>query len=182
MDIAWLIFIALCMACVTYNMWQPAEPWRAPDTIIERASMDLRVIGCYDEHLRVSVKHWVYGILVTLYRQSRGISGNDIVRNWYKENCIDEQEVILIGITDAYDKFMIAIQEFQQSQEDSSFDGVQTLYASKRSNTQQDTKQPNFKVSPEFDYHNLPKTILFNDRLNAQSLIEQIDSIIGGVV
>ncbi len=37
-----------------------------------------------------------------------------------------------------------------------------------------------FRVSPKFNYHNYPSTFCFNDYVNPDAIVYQIDKLLGG--
>lgn len=149
-----IIVITVIGGLVTMWMLSDLEPVYVENKIVNRATQNLSIVGCYDSHLTVSVKHWVYGILVTLYRQDKNLKGIDVVQSWYQTSVNEEGDVIQSGIQEAYSQFLAEVNKAQEEE-----------------------KEPVFKLSGDWDICELPKTIRYNDRIDADSMIHIVQTI-----
>ena len=137
---------------------------RFPDGIIygsnirKIASRDLTYIGRYDKRLTVSVKYWIYSIEVAAYKKDKSADVIDIIRGWNKNCNHDVDSYIYDGIEDAHTMFLCELDKARE-----------------------EYREPDFKVSEDYDYHVVPSSFLYNDYINPKQLIKSIDMILGGI-
>jgi hypothetical protein len=126
--------------------------------VYEIASKDLGSLGVYDVRLRVSVKYWIYAIETRVYQHDTKVNLIDTLRTWNKEYNKDPAGFISDGIEAAHSDFLSELDKARE-----------------------ENRKPSFKVSADYDYHDLPSTFNYNDHIAANVLIDQIDMLLGGI-
>jgi hypothetical protein len=164
--------VALC-AIIILCKGMPTLPEPRAD-IMSLASMDLSLVGRYDERLRISVKFWIYAIEVAVYESNHELNIIDILRKWNNQYNVDNDNYIYNGIEDAHTLFLKDLDDARRNREVLCANAINP-------NDVKDT-HVTFHVSKEYDFHVYPKSFMYNDYIDADALLEQIDRIIKGEV
>lgn len=149
---------AFCMVSsvmmLLYHMLQLPE---AKPAIAKYALRELSLLGRYDNRLSISIRYWVFAIEVYCYKQDPTFDVHSVILNWNAEHNHDSDGIIFTGIDEAHTMLLETI-----------------------SKAREEHVEPVFKVSPEYDYHVYPKSMIHNDYIDPDSLLVIIDSLIGG--
>lgn len=149
-----MLFVAIVL--VNYKMagYNESDMKRYRFTSMsEIAKRDLTKIGCTDWHCVASLQAWIFSILVINYRQDKTRDIMSVIRQWAVTG-IDP--VIAFDIEVPYTNFLKIIDDAREKKQ-----------------------EPVFKVSSEYDYHTLSKTLMYNDFVDCKSLLVKIDEITG---
>lgn len=154
-----------------YLIWTLEEYYREPTPIAQYAKLDLSKIGDTGYVFKTSLTNWLYSILVVCYRQNKELDVMPAIRDWITKSLDSSVEY---DVEEPYTKFLSVIDEWRKSKNWDS-DTV-----SQNPENDVNDKKPKFKVSPEYDYHQLPKVLVFNDYIDCESLMVIIDVTLGG--
>lgn len=147
--------LAIIVIVVCREMLRLPEP---PKRIGEIALRDLYMLGEYSNKTSISVRYWVYSIEAYVYSVDPTKSVLDLCKKWNSNFNHDNEGYIDKGIEDAHSLFLEEIDSARREKRDVAF-----------------------KVSAEYDYHNYPKSFMYNDFINPDKLLELVDNFIGGL-
>lgn len=169
-----LAVAALC--CLVLYKCTPELPEKH-SSIYEVASRELIYVGRYDERTTISVKYWIYAILAAFYTEDAenvtydpylwlslsndplSESGFDntqqnvmyCISKWLQEDVYDPNGYIALGVKSASENIFNEISDAKEN------------------------KRPvTFKVSPDYDYHCVTKSVEYNDFINYKSLLDRL--------
>lgn len=163
---AFMLLIALIVVNWRWAKYDRKEfQWIGNERITRVAKRDLSMIGDSGYKLRNSLSTWLYSILVICFRQSEKEDVMPVIRKW-AETGIDK--TVEFDVEQPYTKFLNVIREAHENEIDSELKTSPEY-------SKEDESVPKFNVSPEYDYHALPKTLKFNDYVDCESLIAKID-------
>lgn len=163
---ALLLLIALLVINWKWTRYDKEEfEWIDNERIIRIAKRDLSMLGDSGYKLRNSLSTWLYSILVICFRQSEEKDIMPVIREW-AETSIDK--TVSFDIEEPYTKFLNVIREAHENE-------IDPELKTSPEYSEDDAVVPKFNVSPEYDYHMLPKTLKFNDYVDCKSLIDKID-------
>lgn len=154
--------------------------WPEPKyPIYQIASQDLSTVGRYDARTSISIKYWIYAIVAYYYDVDdstlSGVSLESIfstdslddeilssrqgqalqhIKAWLDEDVVDPCGYIMNGAKDAVRQI---------------FKEIRDAKSNKRPVT--------FKVSPDYDFHVVAKSIEYNDYVNYKSLLSRLDGM-----
>lgn len=120
--------------------------------ITKIACRDLSHVGKYDEPTSVSIRYWIYAIQVYLYTEYSLRDSVGIFLKWNERCNYDPKDYISSGIMSANDLFNKNLQEAEDAE-----------------------TEPRFSVSSCYDYHDIPKSFMYNDYIDTESLLKDID-------
>ena len=152
---AWL-YLGLVLSCELAVLLVNINITKKVSDLHEKASKPAYPLGKYDATIIVSIYIYCYSIEVKAYRKGYNNLYNDILE-WYRDYTIDNKHYILDGIEEAHTTFLMVLEE------------------ARNNNT-----QPKFKIDESYDYHVLPKSLMYNDYVDMDKLISVVDSNIGG--
>ena len=123
--------------------------------IAKYAKINTLYRGVYNDRLRNSVKQYCLDTVVSsdIYGRlkTKPSSWFTYFNAWYKQNCYDPDGLILEGINAAMNDYDAEIQEATESD-----------------------REPRFTTDKQFDFHNVPKYLWFNDYCPLQTLADSI--------
>lgn len=150
--------ILICIAMIAYyklisNSWEKIKSKKSISAI---ATMDLSMLGTYDVTLQNVVSNWVYAVMVHAYLidKSKTYKISDMFIQHVKSLETDNKDFIKNGVHNGIQRFADVLLEHEDS-------GMPIV----------------FKVDTTYDYHVLPKSMLYNDYIDTDILLEKIDSI-----
>lgn len=146
---------AVIIGCTFIILLLQVLPYRkfSQVNVCDIAKRDLSKLGITDYRFVNSLNMWLFSILVIAYRIDKQLTVMPTIRDW-SENYIDKE--IDYDVERPYTDFLKIIDDAREN------------------NT-----EPVFKVSQEYDYHNLSKTLKYNDYIDCESLMAKIDELIG---
>lgn len=148
-----LTCLILIVYMIGYNIYT-AFP-KSKTNIRDIATRNLAVIGRYDYRTTISVRFWIYSIEVAVYNVKPDLNLLDVLRAWNTECNIDDESLIYKGIEEAHTLFL------------------KDLDTARENNT-----PVTFHVSYGYDYHLYPKSFMYNDYIDPDSLLERVDKIL----
>lgn len=151
--LAWLCLVCLCTFTIILNN---VNLTMHVSDLYTKASKPSYPLGKYDATTIITIFNYCYAIEVKAYRKGYNNLYNDILE-WYRDCTIDDKRYILNGIEEAHTTFLMVVEEARN-----------------------DKTQPRFKIDESYDYHILPKSLMFNDYVDMDKLISIVDSNIGG--
>lgn len=146
-----VVTLVLAIASV-YTLARPIDPGKFRDNpnIARIAKLDLSHVGCYDEHLRVSILYYFYAVDAIAYQSGQLDEVTAVIHNWLKHT-YDPSSIIINAVDEAYTKVLTVVDEARENK-----------------------KELNFKISPEFDYKQLPSTFKYNDYIQINLLVKDL--------
>lgn len=154
----WFIMILVCILSTIYlRSYMRTTFIKEPVSIASIAKKDLHYVGTYNHTTTISVKYWVLSLEAAVYFANSSCNLIDTLRKWNKEYNYDPDNLILEGIESAHTDFLFILDK------------------SREENT-----EPKFKISQQYDYHNYPLSFQYNDYINPNQLLQEVDRIIGG--
>ena len=121
------------------------------------AKKDISTLGVYSNVLTTSVTNWIYAIEVFLYKEGIAENVYDVLLDWNSTYNVDKGTMILRGIESAHTKFLQAVDDARE---------------------EGNGAKPKFKCDSEYNYHVLPKTLMHNDYINTDALLDIIDAMV----
>ena len=130
-------------------------------TIRKYSTMITFPIGRMDERTKHSVYHWVFGIYVRAYEKGRFEKAIDIVQLWSHEQN-DTTNCIHAGCDLALQRVMARLEEIAEEA---------------KHNIAEENKKK-LTCNPHFNYHEVPKTLQYNDYVDPETLVSAIDRLL----
>lgn len=122
-------------------------------SIRDIAKRDLSMVGNTSWSCVVSLEQWLFSILAINYRQHDKSDVMHIIREWAPMGISSELQ---FDVEAPYSRFLKIIDDAREKEQ-----------------------TPVFNVSSEYDYHNLSKTLKYNDFVDCESLLVKIDAFTG---
>lgn len=174
-DDKWRIIIVICLILAVYVINKRLAAYNVKDMerfqdkkLKDIARRDLSVIGDTGQKVSISLSTWIYSILVICYRLNPELDVMPVIREWASTAISDK---IKLDVEEPYTRFLNVIREAHENQIDPALKDSPEY-------SKEDETAPKFKVSPEYDYHVLPKSLKFNDYVDCESLMIKIDETI----
>lgn len=152
---ALITILVVCIVGYLYNKTLLEDNQVDIANIRKWAKRDLSVLGDYSYRLGTSVHYWVHAIEVFLYDLDITDGVYDALLRWNADCNRDGGTIILRGIESAHTQFLAEVDEGRDKKID-----------------------PKFKCDREYDYHVLPKTLMYNDYIDTEALIDKVDNLV----
>lgn len=155
----------------------PELPERLP-RIYQNASRDLTYVGRYDERTTVSIRYWIYAILAAFYTEDT----EDTVYDPYAWLSICTEPLNNYGMNASQQNVVICINQWLHDDvyDPSGYIALGIKQASENifneiSDAKENKRPVKFKVSPDYDYHVVTKSVEYNDFINYKGLLKRLE-------
>lgn len=146
-------------------------------SIYEVASRELIYVGRYDERTTISVKYWIYAILAAFYTADV----EDATYDPYLWLSLSSDPLSESGFDDTQQNVMYCINKWLQEDvyDPKGYIALGVKHASENifneiSDAKENKRPVKFKVSPDYDYHNVTRSVEYNDFINYKSLLDRL--------
>ena len=149
--------LVICLMCILRMNLLSITSGVPKGTIRYYGTIDLRRIGRYNEKLTISVKYWIYAIIIALYKNNNEFNSLHMIREWNEKYNYDPQGFIYEGIERAQSELLSDLEMAREF-----------------------NKEPRFMINPKYDFHNVPMSFERNEFINQDALLEEVDRILAG--
>ena len=112
-------------------------------------------VGQYSSRTTVSIKYWIFSMLVNGYKLGKADDVYNLALAWNSKYNHDISGYISVGIDKAFSEFRDVLQKALDN-----------------------NVEPKFNVSPCYDYHDFPLSFMYNDYVDPEALLKDIDSLL----